>query len=86
MVNTYNLVNPYVKGKFNTKTKAKNSLEAAKKYITDYQNILIITYLNFIFLFKKVNLEMVNYIILLLKKIKTVKMFNFQLNLTLLKT
>lgn len=30
MVNTYNLVNPYVKGKFNTKTKAKNSLEAAK--------------------------------------------------------
>ena len=31
MVNSYNLVNPYVKGNFNTRVKAKNSVEAAKK-------------------------------------------------------
>lgn len=30
MVNSYNLVNPYIKGKFNNKIKAKNSLEAGK--------------------------------------------------------
>jgi hypothetical protein len=31
MVNSYNLVNPYVKGTFNKRVKAKNSVEAAKK-------------------------------------------------------
>ena len=30
MVNSYNLVNPYIKGKFNSQVKAKNSLEAGK--------------------------------------------------------
>ena len=31
MVNTYNLVNPTIKGQFNSSVKAKNSLEAAQK-------------------------------------------------------
>ena len=31
MVNTYNLVNPCIKGQFNSEIKAKNSLEAAKQ-------------------------------------------------------
>lgn len=32
MVNTYKLVNPYIKGDFESKISAKNSLEAAKKF------------------------------------------------------
>jgi hypothetical protein len=32
MVNTYKLVNPYIKGDFETKISSKNSLEAAKKF------------------------------------------------------
>lgn len=32
MVNSYKLVNPYIKGDFETKVKSKNSLEAAKKF------------------------------------------------------
>jgi len=32
MVNTYKLVNPYIKGEFETKIKTKNSVDAAKKF------------------------------------------------------
>ncbi len=32
MVNAYRLVNPYIKGEFETKIKTKNSIEAAKKF------------------------------------------------------
>ena len=32
MVNTYKLVNPYIKGEFETKIKTKNSIDAAKKF------------------------------------------------------
>lgn len=35
MVNTYNLVNPCIKGQFKSEIKAKNSLEAAKKLYND---------------------------------------------------
>ena len=35
MVNTYRLVNPYIKGEFNSKIKAKNSAEAAKTFYRD---------------------------------------------------
>ena len=32
MVNTYKLVNPYIRGEFDTKMKTKNSIEAARKF------------------------------------------------------
>jgi hypothetical protein len=32
MVNTYKLVNPYIRGEFETKLKTKNSVEAARKF------------------------------------------------------
>jgi len=32
MVNTYKLVNPYIRGEFDTKLKTKNSIEAARKF------------------------------------------------------
>lgn len=32
MANTYKLVNPYIRGEFNTKIKSKNSIDAAKKF------------------------------------------------------
>jgi hypothetical protein len=32
MVNSYKLVNPYIKGEFESKIKSKNSIEAAKKF------------------------------------------------------
>ena len=32
MVNSYKLVNPYIKGEFETKIKTKNSVDAAKKF------------------------------------------------------
>ena len=32
MVNTYKLVNPYIRGEFETKIKTKNSVDAAKKF------------------------------------------------------
>ena len=35
MVNTYNLVNPCIKGQFKSEVKAKNSLEAAKQLYND---------------------------------------------------
>ena len=35
MVNTYNLVNPCIKGQFKSEIKAKNSLEAAKQLYND---------------------------------------------------
>jgi hypothetical protein len=34
MVNTYNLINPYIQGKFKSEIKAKNSLEAANIFYT----------------------------------------------------
>ena len=36
MSNTYQLVNPYIKGEFKTKLKTKNSVEAAKRF---YKNL-----------------------------------------------
>ena len=36
MGNKYKLVNPYIKGEFETKLKAKNSIEAAKSF---YNNL-----------------------------------------------
>ena len=32
MVNTYKLVNPYIRGEFETKIKTKNSVDAARKF------------------------------------------------------
>ena len=32
MVNSYKLVNPYIKGELETKVKTKNSVEAARKF------------------------------------------------------
>jgi hypothetical protein len=102
MVNTYCLVNPYIKGDINTKIKSQNSHEAATTFYTKLSEHFNNSIPKFIFTIQKgssgegkfyhyivnenKNNEEVNYSIKLLKDDSNFKLDNFKLKLEEIKT